>query len=157
MIEQLISAILFTIIAVYFYVINKRLHDLSSLLAFHHKILQAQSEELDSHLEMLKMVEPFKTEAQNEDQAKKSTKPKTKPKKTDSGMKIVLEGEIFLEETDSKGKVTKHAIDGKLALGAIMAAIEKGLGLLEDRERALPGKEKAHHAEHHHPSLRFGA
>jgi len=52
-------------------------------------------------------------------------------KKVKPVTKLVLDGEVFLEETREDGTVAKHEVDGKLVLKILLQAIEKGLELLE--------------------------
>jgi len=52
-----------------------------------------------------------------------------KKKRTDSTLE--LNGTIYFVERDSKGKETRHKIDGKLVLQLVLVALEKGLKIVE--------------------------
>lgn len=62
---------------------------------------------------------------------RKMTKITKVAKKVKPVTKLVLDGEVFLEETREDGTVAKHEVDGKLVLKILLQAIEKGLELLE--------------------------
>ena len=53
----------------------------------------------------------------------KSVKKSIKVKKTKPATKLVLEGEIYIEDTKVDGTTVKHDIDGKLVLKLVLRAI----------------------------------